>query len=96
LPVADLKVDYQLLDTTERSLSNLVSEFTNIQAQEQAYDGAMGSGDIAGALGNFASNWDYHRKKLIGSMQALGGMVAETKKQFQQTDQKLKASLTQK
>jgi hypothetical protein len=94
--VADLKVDYQLLDATEKSLSTLVSEFQNIKAQEQAYDGAMGSGDIAGALGSFAGNWDYHREKLIGSMQALGTMVSQTKEQFSKTDTGLTASLTQK
>jgi hypothetical protein len=93
---ADLKVDYQLLDSTERSLGRLTSEFENIKAQESGYDGAMGSGDIAGAMNNFAGNWDYHRKKLVGSMQALGKMVTETRKQFQDTDSKLKASLVKK
>ena len=91
-----MKVDYQLLDSTEKSLSNLVAEFQNIKTQEQAYDGAMGSGDIAGALGSFAGNWDYHRKKLIGSMQALGKMVSETKEQFRKTDTGLTSSLTKK
>ena len=94
--MADLKVDYQLLDSTEKSLSTLVSEFQNIKAQEHAYDGALGSGDIAGALGSFSGNWDYHRKKLIGSMQALGKMVSETKEQFSKTDTGLTASLTKK
>ena len=92
--MADLKVDYQMLDATEKSLSTLVSEFQNIKAQEQGYEGAMGSGDIAGALGSFSGNWDYHRKKLIGSMQALGQMVSETKDKFRETDKKLASSIT--
>ena len=90
----DLKVDYQLLDTTEQTLSSLVSEFQNIKAQESGYDGAMGSGDVAGAMDGFAGNWDYHREKLVGSMQALGKMVSDSKQQFQNTDTKLKTSLT--
>lgn len=94
--MADLKVDYQLLDSTERSLSSLVSEFQNIKAQEGSYDGAMGSGDIAGAMDNFAGNWDYHRRKLVGSMQALGKMVSETKREFSKTDCQLASSLTKK
>jgi len=94
--MADLKVDYQLLDSTERNLSDLISQFQNIKAQTSDYNGAMGSGDIAGAMGSFAGNWDYHRKKLISSMQSLGQMVSETKKQFQDADNQLKASLTQK
>jgi 2C-methyl-D-erythritol 2,4-cyclodiphosphate synthase len=94
--VSDLKVDYQLLDSTERNLSSLVSEFQNMQAQEDAYSGAMGSGDIASAMNGFATNWKDHKKSLISSMQTLGKMVSETKQQFQKADTKLTKSLTQK
>jgi hypothetical protein len=94
--MADLKVDYQLLDSTERTLTSLTSEFQNIEAQEAGYDGAMGSGDIASAMDSFAGNWDYHRGQLVGSMQALGKMITEAKKQFTQTDTKLTHSLTGK
>jgi hypothetical protein len=94
--MADLKVDYQLLDSTESSLSGLVSEFNNIKAQEGAYDGALGSGDIVGAMHSFSGNWDYHRKKLTGSMEELGKMVSETKKEFSKTDCQLASSLTKK
>jgi hypothetical protein len=93
--MADLKVDYQLLDSIERNLSSLVSQFENIETQTGSYDAAMGSGDIAGAMGNFAGNWEYHRKQIVSSMQSLGQMVNATKKHFQDTDDKLKASLTQ-
>ncbi len=94
--MADLKVDYQLLDSIERSLSSLLSEFQNIQTQTGAYDGAMGSGDVASAMDGFAGNWNDHRKNLISSIQSLGKMVSETKRQFQNTDNKLKSTLTQK
>lgn len=52
--MADLKVDYQLLDSIEHSLSSLLSEFQNIQTQTGGYDGAMGSGDAASAMDGFA------------------------------------------
>jgi uncharacterized protein YukE len=94
--VADLTVDYTLLDQTEKSLSSLISEFQNIKAQESGYDGAMGSGDIAGAMDGFAGNWDDHRAKLVGSMQSLGQMVNQTKQTFQKTDTKLASDLTKK
>lgn len=92
--MADLKVDYQLLDSTERTLTSLTSEFQNIRARDSGYDGAMGSGGIAAAMDSFAGNWDYHRGKLVGSMQALGKMINEATKQFTQTDTKLTHSLT--
>lgn len=94
--MADLKVDYQLLDSIERSLSSLLSEFQNIQAQTGGYDRAMGSGDVASAMDGFAGNWNDHRKNLISSIQSLGKMVSETKQQFQNADNKLKTTLTQK
>jgi hypothetical protein len=94
--MADLKVDYQLLDSIERSLSSLLSEFQNIQVRTGAYDGAMGSSAVVSAMDGFAGNWNDHRQNLISTMQALGKMVSETRQQFQQTDNKLKDTLTQK
>jgi uncharacterized protein YukE len=94
--MADLKVDYTLLDQSEKSLSSLVSEFQNIKAQESGYDGAMGSGDIASAMDSFAGNWDYHRGKLVDSMESLGKMISQSKQAFQKTDNQLKTDLTKK
>jgi len=88
----DLKVDYQLLESTERTLSSLISEFQNMQAQESAYSGAMGSGPIAAAMNGFADNWSDNKKSLVNSMQALGKMVSATLQQFKQTDTKLASS----
>jgi hypothetical protein len=94
--MSDLKVDYQLLDSIERSLTSLSSEFSNIKAQTSGYDGAMGSGDVASAMDGFAGNWNDHRKDLLSSIQTLGKMVSETRQQFQRADNKLKSSLTEK
>lgn len=90
----DLKVDYQLLESTERTLSSLVSEFQNMQAQESSYNWAMGSGPIAAAMNGFADNWNDNKKSLVSSMQTLGTMVSETVKQFKATDTKLASSQT--
>jgi hypothetical protein len=94
--MADLKVEFGLLESAEQTMTSLTSEFKNIKAQASDYDGAMGSGDIAGAMGSFSGNWDYHRDKLTGSMQALGQMITESKKQFHETDNKLAANLKTK
>jgi hypothetical protein len=94
--VADLKVEFSLLDSASKTLTSLTSEFQNIKAQGGDYDGAMGSGDIVGAMGSFSGNWDYHRGKLVGSMQALGKMIDESSKQFHGTDNQLASSLKQK
>ena len=95
-PDADLKVEFDLLNSAKQTLTTLTSEFQDIKAQEHAYDGAMGSGDITGALGSFSGNWDYHRNKLVGSMQALGQLIDESEKQFHQTDDQLAKNLKSK
>jgi hypothetical protein len=92
--MADLVVDYGLLDQTESSLRRLVSEFANIEAQENAYSGAWGSGDIAAAMDGFSGNWDYHRKKLQASMESLGTMVAQCRASFQKADTSLANDVT--
>ena len=92
-PNADLKVEFDLLNSAKKTLT---SEFQNIKAQESGYDGAMGSGDITGALGSFSGNWDYHRNKLVGSMQALGQLIDESEKQFHKTDDQLAKNLKSK
>ena len=61
-----------------------------------AYDGAMGSGDVASAMDGFAWNWSDHRKNLISSMQSLGKMVSETIQQFKNADNKLASTLPHK
>lgn len=96
--MADLKVNYQLLDSIHSTMSQLVSEFDDIDSSSgySSYDGALGSGDIADAMGDFTGNWDYHRKKIISSMKDLDELVTESVKHFRETDTKLKNALTKK
>jgi hypothetical protein len=93
---SDLKVDYQLLESIHSTMTGLLSELENIQPQQGEYDGAMGSGSIAGAMDGFAGNWTYHRKQIIGNMQSLNSMVTESVQKFQQADANLKSQLTGK
>lgn len=92
--MADLKVDYALLSSTESTLSSLIGEFSRIESSTGSYDGALGSGDIEGAMGSFAGNWDSHRKQLTDSMRSLGDLVSAARKHFQDADGKLASQLT--
>jgi hypothetical protein len=94
--MADLVVDYPLLDQTETSLSGLAREFGDIKSQERSYDGDWGSPRIENAMTDFAGNWDEHRTNLLGKINTLGQHVRESKKGFQGTDTKLKSQLTKK
>lgn len=94
--MADLVVDYSLLEQVESTLSGLHREFSDIQGQQHAYASAWGSGAIASAMGDFAGNWDYHRKKLLESLESLGAMVGKCKSSFATADTDLSNALTRK
>jgi hypothetical protein len=93
LGTPSLRVDYNLLEASHKTLTSLASEFGNLQATTSGYDGAMGSGAIAGAMGSFAGNWSYHRDQLVANMQKLDDMITESVKQFMDTDKKLAQEL---
>lgn len=94
--MADFVVDYSLLQQTESTLKDLVNQFQNIQSQEQGYVGAYGSGDIAGAMGDFAGNWSHHRGKIVDSMNALIKNVDEVLTETKKYDSGLAKQLTPK
>lgn len=86
--MSDLRISYGELESTTGMLGGLITDLENIQASESAYDGAMGSSDISGAMDNFAGNWSVHRKKLLGQMDGLHSMVDAALTQFPATDRK--------
>lgn len=90
----DLRVDYDLLSQTEKTLSTLHGELSNCEAQVGAYDSDWGSDDVRNAMGSFTSNWETHRKKLLSSMEATGQLVSTSLETFRRVDQKLAADLT--
>jgi hypothetical protein len=96
--MSNLKVDYQLLESIHSTIGGLVSEFDNMNSSSgySSYDGSLGSGDIAGAMGDFTGNWNYHRKQIVGSMNNLDQLVTQSIKHFQETDKSLKNELTKK
>ncbi len=76
--MTDLKVSYQLLDEAERSLSSLRQEFSGLQTQDQGEAGSLGSADVVSAMAGFASDWEYHRRELVSSIEVLGQMPTGT------------------
>jgi hypothetical protein len=94
--VTDLRISYNDLESTSATLGGLIKDLENLQPDQSRYDKAMGSGDIAGAMDNFAGNWSIHRKKLLGNMQNLRSMVRAALTEFPKTDQKAAGWLTKK
>jgi hypothetical protein len=94
--VSDLRISYSDLESTKAALGGLITDLENIQTNQSEYDGAMGSGDVSGAMDNFAGNWSIHRKKLLGKMQNLDSMVDAALTEFPATDRKAASWLTKK
>jgi hypothetical protein len=92
--MADFVVDYSLLQQVDNTLKDLVNQFQNIQSQEQGYTGAYGSGDVAGAMDDFAGNWSYHRGKIVDSMNSLIKSVEEVMSETKKYDSGMAKQLT--
>ena len=92
--MADFVVDYALLQQVENSLNSLKREFEGINAVSHAAD--WGDGGIGSAMGDFASNWSYHRQQLMKSMDSMTKQVRETHVATNQWDAKNQQALTKK
>ena len=92
--MADFVVDYSLLQQVDKTLKDLVNQFQDIQSQEQGYTWAYGSGDVAGAMDDFAGNWSYHRGKIVDSMNSLIKSVEEVMSETKKFDSGMAKQLT--
>ena len=87
--MSDLIVNDEVLADSEHRLTRLHAEFQHLDDQKKELYGLWGSGDIADAMNDFFDNWSYKRKKLLSSIEDVGGMVTDTRKAFRDTDDKL-------
>jgi hypothetical protein len=94
--MADLRVDYELLASIHRTLGTLTRELGTVEDRVSAYSTAFGSGAITAAMGSFSGNWSQHHKRLIGTMEHLGHMIAATEREFHRTDSQLASDLAEK
>lgn len=87
-----LVVDLGLL---ERSGSELMALKTELEAQPDVVDDArdaVGHGGLSDALGDFGGNWNYHRRKLVGALDAVAQMATQSAEVYRDTDQQLSTS----
>ncbi|MDR0346510.1 MAG: hypothetical protein LBI49_26000 [Nocardiopsaceae bacterium] len=92
--MADLVVDYALLEGIENTLNSLKGQFDNINAVSQAAD--WGDPRISSAMGDFAGNWKDHRAKLVSSMQAMAKNANECRTATDKYDTGMQQQLAKK
>jgi hypothetical protein len=84
--MADLRVDYAVLDESERRLVGLHRQLAASGQASGLTDADWGSADLVGALAEFHGNWSYHRQQILGRMRALGEMTRQSRQSFQVAD----------
>jgi hypothetical protein len=84
-----LRVDLTLLDDTTAALGLLQQEFSSAGATVSGAREALGAHELVGALGDFAGNWDRHRKALLESIDAIRTMAATARDSYTEADAKL-------
>jgi hypothetical protein len=92
--MTDLKVSYHTLEESSRNLKTIQHELDDTKHHQSDIKSFLGSNDMAHAMHDFASNWDYHRHKLLDKIQAMGEMAEKTLEAFKEVDKKLKDGLT--
>ena len=87
--MTDLMVTDDVLADAERLLARLHSEFGGIGQHRDELRHVWGSDDVAGAMDAFVDNWSWYRKKLLSSIEAVGGLVSSARETFRETDRHL-------
>jgi len=92
--VADhVKVSTTELKEISRSVAKLKSHFEHARDLVDSYDSEMGSGDVAGALDDFADDWKKKRKQLCDGLEFLGKTAGAAAKAYDGVDQHLADAL---
>lgn len=85
----DLKVDYTLLATSARQLSQIRREFNGLEEWKQDIAALLGDQRVQDAMGAFVDNWDHNRKRLVEEVETVGKMIKTTSEAFSDLDDTL-------
>lgn len=91
--MADLKVDFDALRASSTSLQQIADAFQGLESRVSGAEDDWGSSAIAGAMGDFAGNWDSHRRKVVQALGSLRELVDQALEGFEQTDRQLAGAL---
>lgn len=86
-------VDYTELQDLSDSLKQVSDEFYHSNDSFGHYDGAMGSGHVAGKLHEFSKNWSDKRKKLAESLKGVSEAAGAAADAYKETDTTIATSI---
>ncbi|MEU1016834.1 hypothetical protein [Streptomyces sp. NPDC005898] len=87
--MTDLGVDYEYLYTIKKDLGTVRKEFKGCSGHQEDMRNEYGSSYVAGAMDEFTSNWDDHRKELLGNIEKVGKLVEQSIENFEKLDKEL-------
>lgn len=91
--MADLKIDFAALRASSASLQQIAGAFDRLESRVSGAEDDWGSSAIAGAMGDFAGDWDSHRRKVVQALTSMRQLVDQALEGFQQTDGRLAGAL---
>jgi hypothetical protein len=91
--VADLRVDFVVLQTMQRSLVAVADRFEELGGQAAEEARIWGGSRVRSAMEEFADNWKSHRGKLTEDLRKLGERCGGTVEVFQGVDAGLAGSV---
>lgn len=87
--MADLRVEYALLDESSDTLRDLRDDFGQATQHRDAVSGIWGADEVRSAMDEFVDNWTRHRRLLLEAIDGLGSKVEGVLEGFRQTDGEL-------
>jgi uncharacterized protein YukE len=92
--VADhVAVSTKELREISRAVAKLKARFDHARDLVDSYDTEIGSGDVAGALDDFADDWNKKREQLCDGLEFLGRTAGTAAKAYDGLDQHLAQAL---
>ncbi len=91
--MGDLEVDVDGLEALVVSLAGVRAGLEETRSVVDGSATAMGSADVAGALGDFESHWDDGRGRIKDNIDAIVGAVEESARAYRQADNDLRDAL---
>jgi hypothetical protein len=88
-----LKVSTTMLADVGTSLGTLKSEFENSTSIVDSFHAFMGSGELAGAMDDFAGDWSKKRDELCKILEQLGKIADTAAKTYDGVDDHLAQAL---
>ncbi len=88
-----LKVDLAELASTAAGLTALISNFASSSEKAEEIGGDLGHPDLSDAMHAFATNWSYHKAKLVELLEGVRDMAQEGHTTYVGVDDHLAAEL---